>query len=117
MKKQERESLRLLVLELREERKQLAQALREGCSCDSAGLLKKRAALYALREGAEQSFLSMSEKERYSAKGEAVEEELAVMEDATDLLDAALQLLRETDSPEEAAELLADAADYLSDLL
>ena len=72
-----------------------------------------------LRDRMEQSLEKMTESVRFSAKGEALEEESAVLEDTLDLLDELLGLLEDSGETgaEDAAAILAEAAEYMGDVL
>lgn len=77
----------------------------------------------ALAEEKAEAVSGLSEKDLYSPKGEAMEEEAAVLEDAVDLLSEASVFCSECiennskEDREELSYLLADAADLLRDLL
>ena len=73
----------------------------------------------ALGESLEQDLEKLPEKVLFSAKGEAMEEALAVLEDASDMMDEVLRLLDEGPGAdlEEAAAILGDAADSIGDVV
>ena len=73
----------------------------------------------ALGESLERDLSKLPEKVLFSAKGEAMEEALAILEDARDMMDEALRLLKEGPGAdaEEAAAILGEAADSLGDVV
>ena len=72
-----------------------------------------------LRDRMEESLEKMPESSRFSAKGEALEEETSILEDTLDLLDELLSLLEDSGETgaEDAAAILAEAAEYMGDVL
>ena len=72
-----------------------------------------------LRDRMEESLEKMTESVRFSAKGEALEEESAVLEETLDLLEELLGLLEDSGETgaEDAAAILAEAAEYMGDVL
>ena len=130
MNKKEQSSLKEQITVLRTLRKALAAGLSEEELQGLSGALKEQAdQLERLSETLAEALEAMPENLQFGPKGEAAEEEIAILEDGRDLLSEVLSFweapgeedaCKDADARRaywrEAAEVLGEAIDLLSDL-
>ncbi len=81
------------------------------------GLSEFRDSLESIRDEAEESFNALPEQKQFSTFGEALEEEISVMEDTMDLLDEGIALQEESgDVSQDLLDILYEAAEMLNDI-
>lgn len=81
------------------------------------GIRGLRDSLESVRDAAEEAFNALPEQKQYSTFGEALEEEISVMEDTMDLLDEGAALQEEDgDVSQDLLDILYDAAEMLNDI-
>jgi len=86
----------------------------EGCY---DGISALQDSLESVRDGAEEAFNALPEQKKYSSFGEALEEELSILEDTIDLLSEGLALQDEEDDvSQDLLDILYDAAEMLNDI-
>lgn len=81
------------------------------------GISALQDSLESIRDEAEEAFNALPEQKQYSSFGEALEEELSVMEDTIDLLSEGLALAEEEgDASGDLLDILYEAAEMLNDI-
>ncbi|MGP1349073.1 MAG: hypothetical protein ACTTK0_05455 [Stomatobaculum sp.] len=114
MNRREKDGLRKILLELKEERRSASAAAEEDTGYDISRLQELRTALEELKEDMEQRLPDSGDEARYSAKGEMEEDEIFMMEEALDLLDEALVIAAQ-DAEEAGGEALRELSAIISD--
>lgn len=120
MHRREKDGLQKFLRELKEERLAVAEAAHSGAPCDIGHIKELREVLERIKEVGENSYERYPESERYLNAADHTEEELAVMEDAVDLLDEASYLAAAGEGSEnlfEINEILMEVTENLWTLL